>query len=99
MNVNEQMNFFERVENSISLLLVKMTYAFDIQRRGIEYSQKFIEEDPEEMWKNINLFLVNSHFTFHGPKPKVPALIDVAGIHIEKAKPIPKVKRQILFFQ
>lgn len=91
LGYSDKMNFFERTEHFLVLLYRKLFYEFRIRRPGIEYSKKFIGEDPEKAWENMNMMLVNAHFTSHRPKPLVPGWIDVAGLHIEEAKPIPKV--------
>ncbi|XP_067626225.1 UDP-glucosyltransferase 2-like [Eurosta solidaginis] len=43
-----------------------------------------------ELEKNISLMLVNSHRSTDVPRPSMPGLIDVAGVHIKPAKPLPE---------
>lgn len=40
---------------------------------------------------NTSLLLVNTNFLVNDPRPTVPGLVEVGGIHIEKAKPLPQV--------
>lgn len=40
---------------------------------------------------NTSLLLVNSHFSVNFPRPMVPNVIEVAGIHIKNPKPLPEV--------
>ncbi|KAF2883590.1 hypothetical protein ILUMI_22585 [Ignelater luminosus] len=39
---------------------------------------------------NTSLLLVNTNFLINDPRPTVPGLIEVGGIHIEKTKPLPQ---------
>lgn len=41
---------------------------------------------------NISLILVNSHFSVNYPRPLVPNIIEVAGLHIDTPRPLPKVR-------
>lgn len=40
---------------------------------------------------NTSLLLVNAHFSLNEPKPTVPGLIEVGGLHIGNNKPLPSV--------
>lgn len=40
---------------------------------------------------NASLMLVNTHFTMFGARPIVPAVVEIGGIHLETAKPLPAV--------
>lgn len=87
---NDQMSFLKRVENTVVLVFFKAVYEFLMRRPGIEYSKKYIGVDPDGVEYNISLFLVNSHFTSTRPRPMVPSVIDIAGLHIGEATPLPK---------
>lgn len=41
--------------------------------------------------QNISLILVNSHFTFGYPRPNLPNVIEVAGLHISGSASLPEV--------
>lgn len=51
---------------------------------------KFGHDVPSvgELAKETSLFLVNQHFSLSGVKPLPPSVIDIGGIHIQKAKPL-----------
>lgn len=49
--------------------------------------------DADTLMKNISLVFVNSHFTFHLPRPWFPNSIEIGGIHVTKPKPLPEVSR------
>ncbi|XP_065221896.1 UDP-glycosyltransferase UGT4-like [Planococcus citri] len=42
----------------------------------------------EQLTQNLSLILVESHFSVDFPKPNLPNVIDVAGIHITPPKPL-----------
>lgn len=100
MDYSDEMSFFERVEGSVVLVLNKLFYKIFIEKPGNELSKKYINVDvlePENMFYNISLMLVNTHFTLNRPKPFVPNVIEVGGMHIRKPKQLPSVRRHILF--
>lgn len=51
----------------------------------------FAERKPSllELEKNISIRLVNSHTTTTRPRPTMPGLINVAGVHISPMKALP----------
>lgn len=41
---------------------------------------------------NVSLVFENTHFTINGPRPMVPNMIEIAGVHFDrKIKPLPEV--------
>lgn len=48
--------------------------------------------DVAVLAKNISLILVNQHYSFTGPKPLSNQVVEVSGIHLKPAKPLPQVK-------
>jgi glucuronosyltransferase len=51
---------------------------------------------PSEIEKNISLVMVNTHFSLDYPRPLVPAMITVGGLHITPGRELPNV-RYILY--
>lgn len=49
-----------------------------------------------DLEKNISLMLINSHRSMDIPRPSMPGLIDVGGIHIKKSKTLPHALQQYL---
>ncbi|XP_011210092.2 UDP-glucosyltransferase 2 [Bactrocera dorsalis] len=43
-----------------------------------------------DLERNISMMLINSHRSTDVPRPSMPGLIDVAGVHIKKPKPLPE---------
>lgn len=43
----------------------------------------------QDLEKSISVILVNSDFAFSGPRPMIPGMIPIAGVHIKPVKPLP----------
>lgn len=94
MDYSDEKTFFERLENTVLLVLSKMYYKYFIEYPGNNLAKKHLNVDllyPEEVLYNTSLMLVNTHFSLNLPKPLVPNNIEIGGVHIGKTKPLPKV--------
>lgn len=49
-----------------------------------------------DLEKKIAVHLMNSHSAFSFPRPKMPGMIDIAGIHIKATKPLPSDIQQFI---
>lgn len=43
---------------------------------------------------NISLIFVNTHFSIDYPRPLVPNIIEIGGVHIGTPKPLPTVSER-----
>lgn len=97
MDYSDQMNFMERVENTVMSVFNKIFYKYFVTSDSSDYSKKYLGIDvPKNIMYNASAVLVNSHFTLNGPRPVVPGIIEVAGMHIGKPKPVPEVRAEML---
>lgn len=91
---NDQMTLSERVKNTISLLLMKTFWplVFVSSEQAVA-EEKFGPGLPPlpDIAKNTSLLLANVHFSLNKPRPVVPQMVEVGGLHIEPAKPLPRV--------
>ncbi|PSN55490.1 hypothetical protein C0J52_02575 [Blattella germanica] len=83
---SSQMGFYERLMNTVHYMFHNLAYVtvYDIPSYGL-VREKFGNRVPpssSDVAKTTSLFLVNSHFSLHSPRPLVPGVIEVAGIHI-----------------
>lgn len=88
---SENMNFWERLNNWISfhsMNFLYQLYSISIADKLIQY--KFGHDIPSvgELVKDTSAFFVNQHFSLSGAKPLPPNVIELGGIHIQKAKPL-----------
>jgi glucuronosyltransferase len=91
---SDKMTLFERFTSFIVTKGVKMLYrTVEIEDNRL-LKERFGDGIPDvaELVKQTELILVNQHFTFSGPRPMPPNVVEIGGIHIEKErKPLPNV--------
>lgn len=88
------MNFRERVENVLGYLVYKIFFEILIDWPTNTEARKYIDKNLPELDSyvyNASIVLANIHYTVHGPKPYVPGIVEVGGIHIGKPKKLPQV--------
>lgn len=91
----QRMDFFQRLINACWQVYYYVTY-FNVHN-GEEtnrLSRQFFGKDVppvNDIVFNTSLVFANSHFTIDTAYPMVPNYIEIAGIHMTKAKPLPKV--------
>jgi glucuronosyltransferase len=95
---SDKMNLFERVVNAVTLALYKVIYHFLSESESQQLARLHFGVDTpdlDELSRNMSLILVNSHFSLNAPRPLVPGIVEVGGLHIPEPKPLPQV-RQVL---
>ena len=88
------MNFFQRVWNTIFDIGLKAGYYYFGELAMDELGKKYYGENLPplaELKKNTSLVFVNSHHSLNIPRPTVPAVIEIGGIHIRPGGKLPKV--------
>lgn len=89
-----RMSFWERLENwwFISFFIRKY-HARNVELDKQLY-QKFVGEpvpDLSRIYGRVNIFLVNSHPIYVQPKPNLPGIVQIGGMHNVATKPLPNV--------
>jgi glucuronosyltransferase len=88
------MTFGQRLVNTVLTEVLKLGnyYFSELQIEQLS-KQHFGPDVPSiaELKKKTSLILVNSHFSLNVPRPTVPALIEVGGLHIKENRKLPKV--------
>ncbi|XP_017482517.1 PREDICTED: UDP-glucuronosyltransferase 2B13-like [Rhagoletis zephyria] len=92
----DQMTFTQRAYNTyLSLYDVVMRrwhYMPRMQEMAEKHFSGFIEgplPNVRQLEKNISMMFINSHRSLDVPRPTISGLLNVAGVHIKKAKPLP----------
>lgn len=88
---DDKMNLLQRIKNTVSLISLQTVFKFMFLSRDQKVAyEKFGHDLPrlEDIAKNTSLILANVHFSLNKPRPNVPQLIEVGGIHIKPAKPL-----------
>lgn len=94
MDYSDKLTFIERVENTLMWIYTTNYFVYMTEKQDTDFIQQHIRKgphNPSEIMLNTSLILTNTHFTVHRPRPLVPGVIEVAGIHLEKLKKIPTV--------
>ncbi|XP_061388621.1 UDP-glycosyltransferase UGT4-like [Musca vetustissima] len=90
---DENMSFLERYLNVVLCVLATVFHDYEFMPMNKKYYQSRFPnatKTVEQVQKNISLVLLNDHHTISTPKPYVPNMIEVAGLHIpEVAEPLP----------
>lgn len=94
------MNFLQRAGN-IAMTLFETVYMniFYWPSQNQIYQESFPDPKPslDELMNNVNLVLLNSHFTLNYPRPYVPNMVEVGGLHINRVpNPLPKDIQEFL---
>jgi glucuronosyltransferase len=91
---SDEMNFSERFFNAIANIGSK--FIFHVTEGMVTQScvrKHFGDDVPllSDIAKNTDLLLVNSHFSLNRPRPLVPGIVEVGGLHIKPPKKLPMV--------
>lgn len=94
MRHSDRMSFLERVENTIAYVYNSVVSFLFMEIPGNMLAKRYFGDDvPDlrELAYNTSLMLENVHFSLTLPRPQVPNIIDVGGIHIGKVQQVPEV--------
>jgi glucuronosyltransferase len=93
MDYSDRLGFFERVENTVMVALNEIFFNFILRANDERIARMYFKEDfPSitEIVHNASLLLVNTHFSLNLPRPQVPAVIDIGGVHIGEIRKLPQ---------
>ncbi|XP_046998555.1 UDP-glycosyltransferase UGT5-like [Schistocerca americana] len=91
--LTNNMNFFERVSNTLMYLWTKAVFyiMYDIPSELVAwYHFGFSIPRLSSIAYNTSLLLINTHPVINSPRPYVPSIIEVGGIHLPKVKKLPQ---------
>lgn len=90
------MTFFQRIYNIGMLVATKLGFDWGCIPHMDQLNREILGDDLpsiRELMNNATLLLVNSHFSINQPRPLVPAVVEVGGLHIpETPKKLPVVR-------
>lgn len=89
------LSFYQRLENFAFAMDMRWWFYSQGMHLGNELYKKVYNQDIDmkKMASNLDLLLVNYNPIFHLPKPMVPAIIPIGGIHERNRNPLPKVSK------
>jgi len=92
--LGSKMTFCERVYNFVYGVVGEIYYTNFYLKQQTAIMHKYFGADypsANEILKNTSFVLVNHHHSLGFPRPYVPNMVEIAGVHIDKPKPLPKV--------
>lgn len=101
LTLSSRMSFVQRLENTLVTALDRFLYVGHLERQSQIYEDVFpgtAKPSLEQVRKNVSLVLLNQHFSIGFPQPAAPNMIDVGGMHINRAaaKPLPDDMRRFV---
>ncbi|XP_065219035.1 UDP-glycosyltransferase UGT5-like isoform X37 [Planococcus citri] len=87
-----EMSFFQRVQNTVLYGLSMILYPLRTSKNDDTIIHSVYESAPpvDDLIKNTSLLFIGANSVINSPMPMVPAVVDIGGIHIKPAKPLPK---------
>ncbi|XP_065216418.1 UDP-glycosyltransferase UGT5-like [Planococcus citri] len=85
--------FYQRLYNVATYVMSRICHKFIWEPKTNELVRKYLGSGippVQEIAKNTSMILSFSHFSMNSPRPLVPSVVEVGGIHIEDAAPLPK---------
>jgi hypothetical protein len=97
LEYSHHMSFWERLTNTVFGVYWRMGQEFyNIPRQDALMRQFFNDTDSlpplSELVRNTSLLLLNNHFSLNYPKPMMPNLVEVGGMHVQPPKALPQVQ-------
>lgn len=87
-----EMTFFQRLINAILSTIMNLIYAVDIYPSQNELLHKHFPDAPDlnKLIENVNLYLVNTHYSLEGIKPYLSNMIHIGGFHMQEKQILPE---------
>jgi glucuronosyltransferase len=93
---SDRMTFSERLVNSLHGVFLGIGRKFYYLPQQDAIARKYFNYTDDlpsisQLETSTSLVLLNHHFSLSYPKPLMPNMVQVGGMHIKPAKPLPKV--------
>ncbi|XP_046661359.1 UDP-glucosyltransferase 2-like isoform X2 [Homalodisca vitripennis] len=89
----QYMTFYERFFNTFNYVFLEWYQRFVSEPFQDRLMKEVLGPDlphVRDIAKQANIIIVNHHFALNGPRPMLPGVIELAGLHITEPKPLPK---------
>jgi glucuronosyltransferase len=90
----DRMNFQQRLLNTLLSIGLKLCRYYFVEIPVQKLVRKHLGHDIPSLGdiaRNTSLLFTNTHFSLNIPRPMVPGVVEVGGIHIGVPKKLPKV--------
>lgn len=90
----DRMSFSERIANTAYQASAKWAYHFLMDMPTQRIARRYFGDSLPplaDIARNTSLLLLNTHFSMNQPRPLVPQIVEVGGLHLSPPAPLPKV--------
>lgn len=99
---SDRMSFGERLVNAVYQKGVQWAYHFFMDLPSQRIARRYFGASLPalaDIARNTSLLLLNTHFSMNQPRPFVPQIVEVGGMHLPSPKPLPEVTTSPNFLQ
>ncbi|XP_049856470.1 UDP-glucosyltransferase 2-like isoform X2 [Schistocerca gregaria] len=100
LGFSDRMDFWQRLYNTYFYLRLMYMWFYQAMPLQEEVMRKYFGPDPPSVYeadRNVSLLITANHFVFEYPRPHLPNIIEITGIHVAtKPKPLPKGIKKFL---
>lgn len=94
LELTDAMTLGERIMNTLSSWSFTLLNYHHYYKLGENVYKEYLGQDlpsVEELRKNVSLVFSNTHYSMNFPRPLMPDVVEIGGVHCHPAKPLPKV--------
>lgn len=80
----QDMTFYQRLVNTLVSYVIPPVFHYYLEEERV-YVEKYFGRklsSIQELYEDISLLFVNSHYSINGVKPVTPDIIDIGGLHV-----------------
>lgn len=92
---SDHMTFWQRLNNAYYNFKSRHIWADEVRPSQERLMRKYFGDEPPpiiESEKNGSLVMINNHWLMNFPRPYLPTVVELTGLHIlEKRTPLPEV--------
>lgn len=91
---SDRMWFLQRLQNSLHDVSARLYFYLVLEPRSTQVLRKYFGPDTppvRQLITNVSLYFVNSPFPLFGARPYPPQVVDISGVHLQDARPLPQV--------
>ncbi|XP_049938135.1 UDP-glucosyltransferase 2-like isoform X1 [Schistocerca serialis cubense] len=96
----DRMTFWQRLYNTYHYLRFMHYWFYTVLPEHEAVMRQYFGPDPPSVFeteRNFSLLIVTAHFSSHYPRPNLPNVIELTGLHVETdTKPLPQELQEFL---
>lgn len=97
----DRMTLGERLVNTLSSWSFTLMNYHHYYKIGESVYRQYLGKDfpsVEELRKNVSLIFSNTHFSINFPRPLMPDVVEIGGVHCHPPRTLPKVYIKLLIY-